>query len=123
MSDYPVEVEKITRAKKVDEQGATVVMEDDECSRIYFWTDKIIFSVCTIIPGQKTPMDHGHDGAYEVIYCIEGNVVVFLPDENRYEELKQGAALCLPERAKHQVINVGSEVAKLSWSLAPHIGR
>ena len=123
MSDYPVEIEKITKAKKVDEKSATVIMEDDECTRIYFWTDKIIFSVCTLVPGQKTPMDPGHNGSYEVIYCIEGNVVVFLPDENRYVELEKGGALCLPDGAKHQVFNVGLEIAKLSWSLAPEIGR
>ena len=123
MSSYPIRLEKIQKAKKVTEQTATLIMEDEECSRIYYWTDKIIFSVCTLLPGQKTPMDPGHKDAHEIIYCIAGNVVVSLPDENRYEELKQGDALCLPGGAKHQAINVGTEVSKLSWSLAPHIGQ
>jgi mannose-6-phosphate isomerase-like protein (cupin superfamily) len=123
MSDYPLEIEKITKTKKVRTRDATVVMEDDECSRIYFWTDKIIFSVCTLLPGQKTPVDQGHKGSYEVIYCIQGHVVVFLPDENRYEELYEEDALCLAEGVPHQAINVGDTISKLSWSLAPHLGR
>jgi hypothetical protein len=60
MSEYPLKMEKLTRAKRVRKGEATVVMEDDECSRIYFWTDRIIFSVCTLLPGQKTPLDSGH---------------------------------------------------------------
>jgi uncharacterized cupin superfamily protein len=123
VSDYPITAEKIGKTKKVDQRTATLVMEEDECTRIYFWTDKIIFSVSTILPGQKTPMDPGHAGANEVVYCIEGNVVVFLPDEKRYEELRKDEALCLADGTKHQVINVGTEIAKLSWSLAPHMGR
>jgi quercetin dioxygenase-like cupin family protein len=123
MSDHPVEVQKIEKSTKVTEDGATLVMEEEECTRIYFWTDRIIFSVSTILPGQKTPMDPGHSGAHEVVYCIQGNVAVSLPDENRYESLKEGEALCLSEGARHQVINVGTDIARLSWSLAPHIGR
>ena len=123
MSEYLQKNEKITKAKMVRMRDATVIMEDDECSRIYFWTDKIIFSVCTLLPGQRTPLDEGHEGAHEVIYCIEGHAVVYLPDEERYEELFEGDALCLPDGAPHVGINVGDTVAKLSWSLAPHMGR
>jgi mannose-6-phosphate isomerase-like protein (cupin superfamily) len=123
MSDYPLKMEKISRAKRVRMTDATVIMEDDECSRIYFWTDKIIFSVCTLLPGQRTPMDKGHAGAHEVIYCIQGHTVIYLPDEKRYEELFEGDALCLPDGAPHEAVNVGDVVAKLSWSLAPHMGR
>ena len=123
MGEYPLNMEKLTRAKRVRREEATVVMEDDECSRIYFWTDRIIFSVCTLLPGQRTPLDPGHRGAHEVIYCIQGHVVVHLPAEERYEELSEGDALCLPDGAPHVGINVGNSVAKLSWSLAPHMGR
>jgi len=122
MGKYP-EIEIIKSTKKVKEKEATLIMEEDECSRIYFRTDKIIFSVSTLLPGQKTPMDPGHKGAHEIIYCIQGRVVVFLPDEERYEELNEGDALCLLEGTSHQVINVGDKLAKLSWSLAPHLGR
>ncbi len=114
---------KIERAKKVSEDEATILIEDDECSRIYFWTDKIIFSVCTLLPGQRTPMDPGHKDAHEIIYCIKGNVVIHLPDENRYIGMREGDALCLPSAAPHMAINVGDEIVKLSWSLAPHIGQ
>ena len=67
MSGYPVKMEKLTKAKKVRMSDATVVMEGDECSRIYFWTDRIIFSVCTLLPGQRTPLDPGHKGAHEAV--------------------------------------------------------
>ena len=98
-------------------------MEDDECSRVYFWTDKILFSVCTLLPGQRTPMDPGHKDAHEVVYCIRGKVVFYIPNENKYLEMDMGDALCLPAGSPHMAINIGDEIAKLSWSLAPHIGR
>ena len=123
MGGYPLKMEKLTEAKRVRMGDATVVMEDDECSRIYFWTDRIIFSVCTLLPGQRTPLDPGHKGAHEVIYCIQGHTVIHLPEEERYEELCEGDALCLPDGAPHVAINVGDVMAKLSWSLAPHMGR
>jgi mannose-6-phosphate isomerase-like protein (cupin superfamily) len=111
------------KAVKVGKNEVPVIMEDNECSRLYFWTDKIIFSVCTLLPGQSTPMDPGHKGAYEIIFCIKGEVVVHLPDEDRYEKLDEDDALCLPDGAKHKAINVGESIAKLSWSLAPHMGQ
>ena len=111
------------KAMKVRGNEAKVIMEDDEFSRIYFWTDKIIFSTCTLLPGQRTPMDPGHSDAHEIVYCMEGNVVFHLPDEDTYLDLQPGDALCLPSGAPHMAINVGENIAKLSWSLAPHIGQ
>ncbi len=121
MEKFKMQIDK--KAVKVTERDVPILMEDDECSRIYFWTDKIIFSVCTLLPGQTTPMDPGHKGAHEIVYCIQGEVVFHLPDEDRYERIQEGDALCLPDGAPHKAINVGEKVAKLSWSLAPHMGQ
>ena len=119
---YP-KPERIDRAKKVSESGAFLIMEEDECSRIYFFTDKLIFTVSTLLPGQKTPLDTGHKDAYEIVYCIQGKAVLHLPQEDRYEKLEQGDAVCIPSGESHQVINVGESLVKLSWSLAPHMGK
>ena len=119
---YP-EIVKVTSAKKVTEDEAFTVMEGDECSRIYFRTDKIIFTVSTLLPGQKSPMDDGHNNAHEIVYCIAGEVVIHFPDEERYVKLKQGDAVCIPAGANHMAINVGNELTKMSWSLAPDMGK
>lgn len=120
---YLPQKEHIKEAKKISEKDAFVLMEDDECSKIYFRTDKLVFTVSSLLPGQRTPMDSGHSGADEVVYCIEGNLVIHLPDEKRYVELTGGDALCIPENKKHMAINVGDTIAKSVWSLAPGMGK
>lgn len=115
--------EKIREIRVVRKAEAEVVMEDDECTKFYFWTDKLIFSTCTIPVSGKSTLDKGHQGAHEVCYNIQGRVVVHFPEKNKYVELNQGDAVLIPEAEPHRVINIGDTMAKLSWSCAPHIGQ
>jgi quercetin dioxygenase-like cupin family protein len=107
----------------VREQDAETVIEGGEFVRVYANTDKIIFSVATIPPGQQGMLDPGHNGAHEVAYVIKGQLVFEFPDRKKWLELRAGDAVIIPEGEPHAVVNVGEELAVVSWSLAPHMGR
>jgi len=115
--------EKIREVRVVRSTQAEVLMAEDECTKIYFWTDKLIFSTCTIPVRGKSTLDVGHQGAHEVCYNIQGRVVVHFPEKEKYMELRPGDAVLIPEGEPHRVINVGDTTAILSWSCAPHIGQ
>ena len=107
----------------IRERDAEVIMEGAECVHLYFQTDKLLFDVATIPPGQRTPLDPGHQGAHEVAYLIKGHIVFEFPNKKKFMELYPGDAVLIPEGEPHAVVNVGDETAVMSWSLAPHLGR
>lgn len=106
----------------VHERDATVLIEGDECSLVYVHTDKLLFAVSTLLPGQRSSLDPGHVGAHEVVYVIQGTVVLEFPQLTRNVRLEPGDALLIPEGEPHTLYNVGSEIAKTTWSTAPHLG-
>jgi mannose-6-phosphate isomerase-like protein (cupin superfamily) len=50
-------------------------------------------------------------------------VVMEFPDAKRYVRLQGGDAVLIPESEPHVFHNVGTELAKLAWATAPHLGR
>lgn len=108
----------------IREQDAEIVMEGAEFVRVYANTGKILFSVATLPPGQQGAVDPGHQDAHEIAYVIKGQVIFEFPDSSpKWLELRPGDAVFIPEDAAHSVINVGDEIAVISWSLAPDLGR
>ena len=102
---------------------AEVVLEGDEHIRVYARTDKIVFAVGTLLPGQRSPVDPGHQGADEVAYQISGEIVVHLPDRGRWVHLEPGDAMVVPEGETHTVVCVSAEPAVTVWATAPNLGR
>lgn len=102
---------------------AEILLEGDEHIRVYARTDKIVFAVGTLLPGQRSPLDPGHGGAHEVAYQIEGEVVVHLPDRDRYYHLEPGDAMVVPEGEAHTVVCVSATPAVTVWATAPNLGR
>jgi mannose-6-phosphate isomerase-like protein (cupin superfamily) len=113
----------LTEVKVIHEGDATVVIEGDECALIYAHTDRMLFCVSTLLPGQRSSLDPGHAGADEIGYIIQGTIVVQFPQLQRSVRLEAGDVLLIPEGEPHALYNVGSEVAKMSWSSAPQLGR
>jgi len=107
---------KVQRYEAVDP-----ILEGDEVVRIYFRTNRLVFSVASILPGLKGAVDPGHEGADEVAYVVRGRVVVQVGDVTK--ELKAGDAILIPEGVPHQAINVGEEQALMIWVAAPSLGR
>ena len=120
---YDGKPEKLKEIKKVRNDTALPFLEGGEFVKIYFHTDKLICSACTILPGQTGEFDKGHRGAEEVCYCVRGNVVIHFPNSNKYVEVREDDAVIIPEGVPHQIFNVGDTKAKMIFFAAPGLGR
>lgn len=101
---------------------ARTIMARDEMGSMYFWTDRLIVTVCQLPPGGRSTLDPGHKGADEVCYVVAGTLVLEFPDQQRWERLSAGDAILIPQNEPHTVINPGESVAVSVWSTAPHLG-
>lgn len=99
---------------------ADLFMDGPEVCRQYLVTDKITFGTSTLLPGQTGNTDPGHAEAHEIFYCSRGHVVMYNRDSNKYYELHEGDILLVEEGEPHQLTNIGTEVAVVTWSCAPH---
>jgi len=97
------------------------LMEGEECSQIYVKTEKIVFTISTLLPGQKACLDKGHKDADEVCYVIRGKIIMHLPDKDEVHLLNEGDAILIPEGEPHYSINVGEKKSVTAWACAPHL--
>lgn len=97
------------------------ILEGSEFVKILFHTDKIVFSIASLLPGQEGALDPGHNDAHEIGYVIQGKIAVTLDEETK--EVKEGGAILISEGVPHKVINVSNEIAIMAWSTAPSLGR
>jgi oxalate decarboxylase/phosphoglucose isomerase-like protein (cupin superfamily) len=97
-----------------------VWMEEQEVCREYYHTERITFGMSELLPGAVGGMDVGHSEADEVFYCVQGEVLCFVPEESRYIRVSVGDAMLVPPGKGHKLINIGTEKAILTWSCAPH---
>ncbi len=104
---------------------AKVFLDGGEKVLRYFTTDKILFSSSTLAPGQASGRDPGHAGAHEIGFCVEGEVVMQFGDgaEREFVQLEAGDAVLIGEGVPHIVFNPGPGQARMTWSIAPSLGR
>jgi uncharacterized cupin superfamily protein len=95
-------------------------MEDAEVCRAYYRTERITFGMSELPPGGVGALDTGHSEADEVFFCVRGEVLCYVPEEDRYHRLTPGDAMLVPPNKGHKLINIGEEKAILTWSCAPH---
>lgn len=100
--------------------AAKIWMEEQEICREYYKTDKITFGMSELPPGAVGGMDIGHSEADEVFFCIQGEVLCYVPEEDAYHHLVSGDAMLVPPGKGHKLFNIGEERAILTWSCAPH---
>ena len=107
------------------ENDAKVFMDGGEMVLRYFQTDKILFSLSTFAPGERSSRDAGHAGAHEIGYCEAGQVVLQFGDGDEREFVRIGAgdSILIHEGVPHIVFNPGPEQARVTWSIAPSLGR
>ena len=94
-------------AKIIRKGEAKTLMEGEELTQIYFQTEKIIFSISSLLPGQKASLDRGHKNSDEICRVIQGKLVMHLPDQDRYHLLNEGDAILIPQGEAHYSINAG----------------
>jgi mannose-6-phosphate isomerase-like protein (cupin superfamily) len=97
------------------------IMEGEEFTKIYAHTDKLIFSIGSLLPGQKAELDSGHEGSDEICYVITGHIMMHLPNLEEYHELQAGDAILIPPGEPHYSINVGTDRAETAWACAPKL--
>lgn len=102
-----------------------IFMDGGEMVMRYFTSDKILFSASTLAPGQASGRDPGHAGAHEIGYCAEGQIVLQFGDgaEREFIQLEAGDAVLIDEGVPHTLFNPGPDQARMTWSIAPSLGR
>ncbi len=105
----------------VKEGAGRFILEGQECTQVYFHTDKIVFSVSTLLPGQQACVDKGHPDAHEIVYVSQGTLVLHLTGINRFYRLHKGDALLIPPGEPHYSVNVGTEQSVAVWACAPRL--
>jgi len=104
-------------ARVVKWKNARVFMEGQEVCREYVKTENVTFGTSTLLPGQTGAVDPGHPDGQEIFFVSRGHVIVHIPSEGSYYELFESDAIIISERQPHQLMNVGTEPAVVTWSL------
>ena len=97
-----------------------VWMEEQEVCREYYKTEKITFGRSELAPGAVGAVDPGHSEAHEVFFCVQGEVLCYVSQDDKYYRLCAGDAMLVPEGKDHKLYNIGDTKAILTWSCAPH---
>lgn len=97
------------------------LLEGEEFTKVYFHTDKLIFAVSTMLPGQKACLDKGHKDADETCYVIEGHIAVHLTAMDEVHELQKGDCILIPQGEPHYTVNIGEIKSVTAWACAPHL--
>ncbi len=97
------------------------LLEGEEFTKVYFHTDKLVFAVSTLLPGQKACLDKGHKDADETCYVIEGEVAIHLTNLNEIHELHKGDCILIPQGEPHYTVNIGEKKSVTAWACAPHL--
>ena len=93
-SDDPYAEEILMKQLTVmSKDAAKIWMEDQEVCREYYKTDKITFGMSELPPGGVGAVDPGHSKAHEVFYCVRGEVLCYVSQDDTYYRLKAGDAM------------------------------
>jgi len=98
---------------------AKVFMDGPEVCREYEKTGKLTFGTSTLLPGQTGGVDPGHPKSHEIFYVSRGQVLMHIPETSHWYELSEGDIILIPEGIPHQLTNIGTEKAVITWSCAP----
>ena len=104
--------------KVLSKNAVKIWMEDAEVCREYYKTDKITFGMSELPVGGVGGIDPGH--ADEVFYCVQGEVLCYVSQDDTYYRLQEGDAMLMPQGKDHRLFNIGEKKAILTWSCAPH---
>lgn len=101
----------------VRQDEANVFYEGPELCREYFRNESIWFGSSLVNPGDTGAVDPGHEGAWEVFYCVSGEGV--MDDGETEYVLKPGDTLAFPPSVPHRIHNRGTEPVLMVWAGGP----
>ncbi|MGA3407039.1 MAG: cupin domain-containing protein [Candidatus Bathyarchaeia archaeon] len=105
--------------RKIRKADAKDFMEGDECCRLYYKTNQLVFGTSTLQPGKKGAIDPGHKNGYEIFYVAKGRVICSFPKSSKQVELDEGDIVVIPPGEPHELTNNSTVEALVVWSLAP----
>lgn len=105
--------------KVVKKENAEVFLDGVEVCRQYLSTEKITFGTSTLQPGQTGGIDPGHPVSHEVFCVIRGDVLMRNTNTGKCYELHEQDIILVEEGEPHELTNIGTTQAVISWSMAP----
>ena len=83
----------MSEVKVTPKKCAKIWMEDAEVCREYYKTDKITFGMSELPVGGVGGIDPGHAEADEVFYCVQGEVLCYVSQDDMYYRMEEGDAM------------------------------
>ncbi len=108
------------QVRVIGKDVAKVWMEEQEVCREFYRTERITFGMSELPAGGTGGLDVGHKEADEVFFCVAGEVLCYVPEEDAYHRMQAGDAMLVPPNKGHKLFNIGEDKAVLTWSCAPH---
>lgn len=105
--------------QKITKNDTALFLDGPEVCRSYVETGKITFGSSTLLPGQTGGIDSGHPNSHEIFFVSRGHVVVRNPATEKFYELHEEDILLIEEGEPHEITNIGTDVAVITWSCAP----
>lgn len=103
----------------VRKDEAKCFMDGPELCREYVNTGKITFGTSTLHPGQTGGIDPGHPVSHESFFVSKGEVLMRNPATNQCFILKEQDMILIEEGEPHELTNIGTEIAVISWCGGP----
>jgi quercetin dioxygenase-like cupin family protein len=107
--------------KVIKECQARLYMDGPEICREYMVSGNITFGSSTLLAGQTGDVDPGHPNSHEIFYVSRGEVLMYTSNDKKYYQLNEGDIIFIPEGIPHQLTNIGSQKAIITWSCAPSV--
>ncbi|WP_346906805.1 cupin domain-containing protein [Faecalicatena orotica] len=105
----------------IKKEDARVYLDGPEVCREYVITEKITFGSSILHPGQTGGIDSGHPEGHEIFYVSRGVVLMHNTATAEFYELHEGDAILVFEGEPHELTNIGTDMAIITWSCAPKI--
>ena len=93
---------------------ATEFYEGPELCREYLRNEALWFGSSLVNPGDLGAVDPGHEGAWEVFYCVSGEG--YMDDGTREYFMRAGDVLAFPPTVPHRIHNRGSGPVLMVWA-------
>ena len=107
--------------KVIRKNESRVYLDGPEVCREYVITPKIVFGSSTLQPGQTGGIDPGHPEGHEVFYVSRGTVLMHNTKTHEFYELNEGDIILVYESEPHEMTNIGTDLAVITWSCAPKV--
>lgn len=106
-----------TLPRIIRQDDASAFYEGPELCREYLRNEAIWFGSSLVNPGDTGAVDPGHEGAWEIFYCVSGTGI--LDDGHNEYPIAAGDAIAFPPSVPHRIHNRSNEPVLMVWAGGP----